>query len=203
MQGQNESFSEMQIQSNVALCLRLHGEIWQYNIPQKELLSGEFAINRCGDTTIIGSVNFRDHVWIKSKDSCVAFEYVSRFFDPKTKEYGDFTGFRQLQICPDKNGNVDISDDFYFDAAQLSEDEVISFVANLDKIVANDNLFLEKVNGYGFADMLFYCAIAGNKKAETVFINLLNILHERNLKREYGGEPAQIYQNLKVIYENL
>lgn len=201
--SQNEFSAQMRIQTASGLCLDLKGEVWKRQFHGQEFLSGEFAIRQCGAVKSIGSVGVTERVFVDIMDSCVMFEYATRFFNPTTKEYGDLLGYRRLQICQDENAAISFSDKYDFSSVPLSDAEILSFVSSLDAIVANDSLLLDKVNGYGFVDMLFYCSIAGNKKAEALFLNLIAILKERNLLSEYGGEPAQIHHKLKVIFENL
>ena len=201
--SQSSPFPDNKIMGNYGLCLAIEGEMETYMLREREFLSGEFALRQCGSRKVCGSFDQMERYSLEISDSCAAFESVSFFYNPETKEYDYFLGYRTQNICLTAKGEIQTSDEYYFTEQLLSAREIETFVKSLDSIFANDTLLLDKANGYGFADMLFYCAIAGNQKATNLFPNLLEILKERNLLSEYGGEPAQIYVHLRKIFQNL
>lgn len=197
------SSTGLRITTQNGLCLSLDGDVEKYFLYEQEFLSGYFTINQCGTSKIFAGISEMDRLSMEIEDSCVTFEHTGFFYSPSTKQYSDFRGFRTLRICLDQNAAIVSSDKFHFDTRPVSDLEALEFVKGLDGIFDADSLLLQNVNGYGFVDMLFYCAISGNEKAKVLFSTLIENLRKRNLLNQYGGEPAQIYNTLKLIYDNI
>ena len=75
------------------------------------------------------------------------------------------------KITTRKNEELKVNTYYEYQGPELSKDQIANFEAELDSVFNNDTLMLNRVNDYGFADLLFYCAMSGSEKCIEYFQN--------------------------------
>lgn len=193
----------IKLETKSGVCAAIDGDAFIFKMNNGRVFySGAPAIFDCNSEAILIMMDIAASYSIEVKDSVINFNLYHYFYTPSTKSYDRFASYCLVTIKADADGNTLAEQEYIYKGKPISEEEVFQFTQNLDEIFENDDYLLSEANAYGFSDMLFYCAIAGDTKAAYYFRNLEGILKERGLLSEYGGEPAQNYALLLKIYNN-
>jgi len=148
---------------------------------------------------------FEEHrpLVVLKTDSSISFKSHTSFYQPDSESFSALQPFKTYHVYISNQGNI-LTDILYeYHGPQMSIEQSDALCAELEDLLSVDEELIFNSMSYDFIYNLFYGAMNENEKCIYFHNNLLNIIDERNLAHNTGGDALNMHVELLELYNGL